>query len=324
MKKYLKLISLLAVLIMVVTTCSCMSFTSFENLTTERHEATTSYSYTELGTTTISIENITTEPYTQNLPQENTTVYVPETTLPQITEVQTTLPEITTSPVTAPETTLPAVTEPDYSSYSKSEILDTYKEALSKTRAYTGALTVNHTEAFNADIKDAHPGGALTELLASNIVKLVGSEGQQTLNFNGGKATNKDGETVPILLPQRTDFSLSEAGIKTASVKKDGNKLRIRIVLVPETVSMGEIPPHNASSVGYLDTSEMSFSIITISRVDITYSGSVIDAVIRDDGYIESVVYTINMSTYAELSGMGISGYGTLEGAQTEKWELNW
>ena len=64
--------------------------------------------------------------------------------------------------------------------------------------------------------------------------------------------------------------------------------------------------------------------IITISRVDITYSGSVIDAVISADGYVESVTYTINMSTYAELSGMGISGYGTLEGAQTEKWQLTY
>ena len=76
-------------------------------------------------------------------------------------------------------------------------------------------------------------------------------------------------------------------------------------------------------SFGYV-IADMDFKIITISRVDITYPGSVIDAVIRADGYIESVTYTINMSTYAELSGMGISGYGTLEGAQTEQWNLIW
>lgn len=327
MKTVRVIISLLTVTCVFLMS-SCMSFTTFDELTTKINETTFSYIYNEQDTTAIAIENTTA------VTAENTTAE--QTTLPLLQEettaapaVETTqpvvlVPETTEPPVIVPETTLPAVTEPDYSSYTKAEILKTYKEALEKTRSYTGALTVNHTESFDANVKDAHPGGALTELLANNIVKLVGSEGQQTLSFNGGKATNADGETVPVLLPQRTSFSLPEEGIKDASVSKEGDKLRIKMVLVPETVSMGEVPKYNSSAIGFLDTSGMDFKIITISRVDITYSGSVIDALIRSDGYIESVIYTINMSTYAELSGMGITGYGTLEGAQTEKWALQW
>lgn len=307
--------------------CSCMSYTSFDDLIGSDSVSTT-YNYTPdvnvENTTAVIVENSTAVEVTY--PQSEATTNSPavtppeQVTLPSVTNA----PENTTAPLISESTTVSSSVVPDYSSFTKAQIVDTYKEYLNKTRAYTGNLTVEQTESFNAEIKEAHPGGALTELLASNIVKLVGSEGQQTLNFSGGRATNKDGENVPILLPQRAEFSLSPDGVAEASIKSEGDKIHIRIVLVPETVAMGEIPTHNASAIGYLDTSNMDFKIITISRVDITYPGSVIDAVIGSNGYIESVTYTINMSTYAELSGMGISGYGTLEGAQTEKHVLKW
>ena len=291
---------------------SCVSYTSFDELVSKPGEGTTAYEYK----TTSYYENTTSV-----VIQENTTA---AQVIPQVTQPQMPYPQETQPQVTYPQEEVTTAPVQEEINYTKSEIIGVYSEALKKTRGYTGALTVNHSESFTADIKDAHPGGALTELLASNIVKLVGSEGQQTLSYNGGFAVNKDGETVPVLLPQRTAFSLPEAGVASAEISKEGDKTRVRLVLVPETVSMGQVPAYNAGAIGYLDTSGMDFKIITISRVDITYPGSVIDAVIRSDGYIESVTYTINMSTYAELSGMGVSGYGTLEGAQTESWKLVW
>ena len=291
---------------------SCFTYTSFDELVSKPGEGTTAYEYK----TTSYYENTTSV-----VIQENTTA---AQVIPQVTQPQMPYPQETQPQVTYPQEVVTTAPVQEEINYTKSEIIGVYSEALKKTRGYTGALTVNHSESFTADIKDAHPGGALTELLASNIVKLVGSEGQQTLSYNGGFAVNKDGETVPVLLPQRTAFSLPEAGVASAEISKEGDKTRVRLVLVPETVSMGQVPTYNAGAIGYLDTSGMDFKIITISRVDITYPGSVIDAVIRSDGYIESVTYTINMSTYAELSGMGVSGYGTLEGAQTESWKLVW
>lgn len=306
-----------------VFSTSCFSYKSFDELASMPSEETTSYFYETLAdaTTSTAVENTT------SIIVENTTAAMttqPAVTLPEQTtaavQVPSTQPQQETT--TAAEVTTAPVELPDYSSYTTQEIIDTYAQALNKTRAYTGALTVNHSESFDASIKEAHPGGALTQLLADNIVKLVGSEGQQTLVYNNGYAVNADGETIPVLLPQRSAFSLPAAGVSSATISAAGDKTNIRIVLVPETVSMGQVPQYNSTAIGYLDTSGMDFKIITISRVDITYPGSVIDAVIRNDGYIESVTYTINMSTYAELSGMGISGYGTLEGAQTEKWQL--
>ena len=312
-------------------TSSCIEYVSFDEIAGIAGE-TTAYQYVEGMNTTSSM-----------LPEITTSIVVPElTTAMVITEPSTAfvqpqqttsvaVEQVNTTNAPAVETTASVQTEAttaapaaDYSSYTKGQIIEVYSAALQKTRGYKGAVTVNHSESFTANIKEAHPGGALTELLASNIVKLVGSEGQQTLYFSNGYATNKDKETIPLLLPQRTAFSLPEQGVASAQIASSGGKTIVKIVLVPETVSMGQVPPYNASAIGYLDTSDMEFKIITISRVDISYPGSVIDAVINSDGFIESVTYTINMSTYAELSGMGISGYGTLEGAQTESWKLNW
>lgn len=248
------------------------------------------------------------------------------------TEVSDTYEELSSDSLvtenTEPPVTVPPVTDtpsvPDFSSYSKEQVLNVYEKAHTLTRSYMGNVTVHHTEEFSAEVKEATPDSSLVKTLANYIVDLVGSEGEQTLNFAGGKATNKDNEVIPILLPQRSQYSLPAEGVQSATAVPEGDLLHIRIVLVPETVTMGETPQYNSGAIGYLDTSDMSFKIITISRVDISYTGSVIDAYIRTDGYIQSVTYTINMSTYAEISGMGISGNGTLEGAQTEKWVFGW
>lgn len=309
------------IIIMSILLCSCMHYSSFDELSS----ITTTYNYTEGqqnvydSTTSYYVDPAPTQ---GGIPAEITTA----ASVQENTTASQNPPEITTAPNTAPS--IPSepssAAENNYSSYTKSQIINAYAQALNTTRSYQGNLSATVTESFDASIKEAYPGGQLTQLLADNIVKLVGSEGQQTLNFSGGKATNADGESVPVLLPQRTSFALPSEGVKDARIEKSGDKTHIVITLVPETVSMGQVPKYNSSSVGYLDTSDMDFKIITISRVDISYTGSVIDAYIRADGYIESVTYTINMSTYAELSGMGITGYGTLEGAQTEKWVLNW
>ena len=49
-----------------------------------------------------------------------------------------------------------------------------------------------------------------------------------------------------------------------------------------------------------------------------------IDAYIRDDGYIASVNYTINLNVTGSVTGLGITGSGTMEGVEYESWEILW
>ncbi len=312
---------------------SCVKYASFDELAGEHK--TTEYSYNSENTTSIVIENSTAVSENVSIqpsvPSEITTVYIPTT---QAAEV-TTEPVLTARPVdenttaeipqeentTAEENT--SDTNEDYSAYSVEEIIALYSDALNRTRDYKGTLNVSHSESFTAEVVRAEPDNALVKRLANYVVNLVGSEGSQELVFNNGSAVNSDGETIPVLLPQRTGFNLSADGVAFASAEKVNDAVRVKLRLVPETVSMGQVPTHNASAIGYLDTSDISVPVVTMHQVDITYPGSEIDAYITSDGYIKSVTYTINMSTYAVLSGMGMSGSGVLEGAQTEKWVIN-
>lgn len=246
-------------------------------------------------------------------------------------QVESAIPKVetTASPVSVPQvesTTVRQKTnaETDYSSYTKKQIIDIYAKALNKTRSYKGNLSVQHNEVINTKVIDAHPGGALAARFINYVLGLIGRGGEETLNFSGGKAVNKDKETIPLLLPQRTSFKLPESGVASASIEKSGDMLHIVLTLAAEKVSMGKAPEYNSGAIGYLDTAAMDFKLVKLNRVDINYPGSVIDAYIRSDDYISVVNYTIKMKTYAEVSGMGISGSGTLEGSQSEKWSLNW
>jgi len=303
-----KLTALILTLTICFALCSCVSI---------KQDETT----TPVETTTEQL--VTVEP-----------VYDYTTTEPDITaetgktEVYTTAPSasVTQQVITtaAPVVTQSPTTVQSYASYSKGQILEVYKAALTKTRAYTGNLSVHHKESFTGNVVEANPGGELGKQLANLIIGKLATPSEEDFSFSGGKAVNSDGETIPILLPQRTDFSLTEAGIASATISEENGSLKIHIQLVKEDVDFSGVPQYNAASIGYLDTAKLGFNKIKVTDCTISYTGSTIDAVIRPDGYIGSCSYAINLSTTGHVSYMGISGGGTITGAQTEDWVLNW
>lgn len=251
-------------------------------------------------------------PTTQLLPPESTTFFDPGATAAVIPT--TTLPSAETT------TAAPAAV----SQLSAQEVVDLYANAVNLTRGYQGTISVHHTETFTGNVVEAEPLGALTTKLANTLVGMAGKPADSTLTFVGGVGVNEDGETVPILLPKRGVFTLPAAGVRNAFMDTANGMRHVVINLVSESVDFGGIPTYNAGAIGYLDTSSMSFNIIKINSCTITYTGSVIDAYIRDDGYISSVNYTINLSVTGSVTGLGITGSGTMEGAEYESWELLW
>ena len=264
---------------------------------------------------------------------EYPSIFVPETepavTVPPGAIV--TDPVITTAPQIIEPQTQPgiAATEPqptaaNYDSYSTQQILETYAAALNLTRSYMGAINVHHKEDFSADARDVTPGGTLTTQLVNTLISKLGEPSELDYRFSGGKALNEDGETIPLLLPQKNNFTLTADGVQRATIEQVGDQVHVVIRIVPETVGFSEVPRYNSAGIGYLDTSAFDLKIVKINSCDITYTGSVIDAYIRADGYISSVVYTIGMTVNGSVSGLGVTGSGTIEGAQTEAWTLGW
>lgn len=211
----------------------------------------------------------------------------------------------------------------DPSGWSKAQIISKAKEAVNKTKAYQGNLTVTHTEGFSANVTECSAGGiirSVVDLMIGWVVKPV----DETLVYQNGSAVNSEGETVPVILPKRNGFSLSEQGVKSATIQKYGNEYIIKINLIQERVGMYDVPTHNAASIGYLDVASFDISFMEIDSADIVYKGSSIELRINADGFVTYANYKIPLHIDGSAHKGSISGSATFEGEQTEEWRLNW
>ena len=251
------------------------------------------------------------------------------TTAAPVTEAPTTDAPVTEAPVTeAPVTEAPTTQVPPADT-SKEGILKTLSDAVNKTKAFTDNITVSHTESFNivepvVKLDSAEMLGTLATRAVNFVKDLVLKPSSETYSFSGGKATTSEGETTQLLLPKDKAFALTPDAVANAELTEENGMKHVKLTLVPEeTHSLAEVPVNHANSIGYLDL-DGSFKIIQIDEIDIKYPGSVIDAMIRADGYVDSVTYTINLEAFSKAHGMGISGSATFSGSQSEIWKINW
>ena len=210
----------------------------------------------------------------------------------------------------------------DPSGWSTNQIISKAKDAVNKTKAYKGSLTVDHNESFTADVTDCSAGGivrSVVDLMIGWVVKPV----EETLVFQNGKAVNSEGETVPIILPKRNNFSLDSNGVKSASVQRVGDEYVIKITLIEESVGMYQVPKYNAGAVGYLDVANFDISFMEVDSADIVYKGSSIELRINAEGYVTYANYKIPLHIDGSAHRGSISGSATFEGEQTEEWYLN-
>ncbi len=211
----------------------------------------------------------------------------------------------------------------DPSGWTVIQIVSKAKDAVNKTKAYTGNLTVAHSEGFTADVTEC-TGGEIVKTIVNLMIGWVVKPVDETLIYQNGKAVNSEGETVPIILPKRNGFSLSENGVESATVQRVGNEYVIKINLVEESVGMYDIPTHNAASIGYLDVSSFDISFMDIDSADIVYKGSSIELRINADGYITYANYKIPLHIDGSAHKGSISGSAAFEGEQSEAWVLNY
>ena len=316
MNRSKKVLALILVVISVFSFSGCIANFGFLKYTDNIFELTTAQN---LANNIPQYEVQTTGAYVTNpqpqVPAQNTDVV---TTLPQ-TNIQP--QETTTAPSQSQETTTAAAVS-DPSSWTTAEILKFTTDAVTKTKAYTNTVTVDHAEAFDVRITEA-PGGSFVMNTADKIIASVAKPSQETLTFNGGRTTNGEGENVPLLLPKRGAFTLTADGIAAATAKKSGNDTIIHIQLVEEVGTLTDHPKYHAASVGYLDASDVDLGGITLNYLDITYTGTTIDLVVNSDGYVSSAEYKIPIHIAVEAK-IGLTVAGKCEGSQSETWKINW
>lgn len=318
MVKVKKILALMLAAISVVSFSGCIANFGFLKYTDNIFELTTANTQ---GLNNPQNDIQTTNSYVNNqqtlTPSQNTDVI---TTVPQQNNQQT---ETTTVSGQTQETTTAAPENNDPSSWTTAEILKYVTEAVTKTKAYTAQVTVDHTEAFSANVTKA-PGGAMVKNIANDIIESVVKPTDEVLTFNGGQTVNGEGETVPLLLPKRGAFTLTADGIASATAKKSGNDVSVKITLVQEVGTLTDHPKHQAASVGYLDASDVDLGPVKLNYLNITYIGTTLDLVINSNGYVNSAVYKIPIKVECEGSVMGATAQVECEGEQSEAWKINW
>lgn len=265
-------------------------------------------------------ENVGTTANNTYIGYEQTTVQIPTVTLPNNTVENTTAAENTTN-AEVPVTDNAQTVSP--SSWTTAEILAYVTNAVTKTKAYTSKVTVDHSESFTVDVTKA-PGGSLIKNTANSIIEGVVKPTDEVLTFNNGTTVNSEGETVPLLLPKRGAFTLTADGVASASAKQNGDSVVVNIKLVQEVGTLTDHPKHHAASVGYLDASDVDLGPVALNYLDITYSGTTIDLMINSDGYVTQAVYKIPISVACEGKAFGLTAQIECVGQQSENWKINW
>ena len=225
----------------------------------------------------------------------------------------------------APDTQDPsAIANADPSTWSKQEIVTYLSNAVNKTKAYNGQLTVDRTEELGITIEEIKPNLPALKSIANSLVKKFIKPVSEVVQFNGGQAQS-EGETIQILLPKDQAFSLPLEGVAQAKAAKNGNNVVIDVTLVPESSSMANPPRYNSKALGYLNVNNVDLgSTISIGTLDFDYLGSTIHIVVGPSGYVLSANYHIPIHVSASGKAMGISGAFTGTGYQTENWVLHW
>ncbi len=309
------LVAAALILSFVISACAC-------RYTSNTLEVTDPYAGTQLP----PASNTQTEPSSVQQVTDATLPTVEDTTMPIVPE-STTAPnpnESTTLPpaenTTAPEPT----TEKDPSNWTTQEIVTFLSNAVNKTKAYTGTVTVDRHERFGVTVDSIKPNLPGFQQLANSIIPKIVEPTDETLTFNGGTAVNTDGETIPLLLPKRQAFSLSPAGVKSASAKKQGNDIVINVTLIAETGTKTEKPYYTSNTAGYLNLDDFDMSVVKVETMDVGYPGTTLQITVNRNGYVTAADYNIPITLAASGSALGIPGSFTCTGYQTEAWEIHW
>ena len=259
----------------------------------------------------------------------------PQQTQPQQTQPQQTPPVIqtvpSTQPSTQPSTEAPSADVPqstqsaatDPSTWTTDQIVQNLANAVNQTKAYTGPVNVHRTETLDIAVTDV-TGGNVVKNLVNGLISDIGGPEDEMLAFNGGIAVNSEGESMPMLLPAAGNFALTPAGVASATATAEGDNVKIQLNLAQEAASMGQVPPHHSSCIGYMDISTFGITVVDITRADTTYKGTTITAVINSAGNVVSYSYDMPLSISFTGSKGPISADVAIDAHQVETWEVQW
>lgn len=257
-------------------------------------------------------------------PSVETTVALQQTPSATVTTTVPVTEEITTSaPVQVTEaasTTAPVAVD------ETEEILKVVYDSINKLKSSESSYTGHKVQNINMSLVDSSVP-AVNNII-NGVLKAFIKEEILDYDFTNGVSPDPESDgtvtangTFP---PGDLPFSLTREGVASAKKTADGANTIYTVVIVAETSTLeNPRPPHHNSGADTLDLSTVEIPIITLTRVDFEYPGAEISVTLDADGNIIGYHEHLEIKGTGEGYGLGITGYGTIEGYIDEKWDIN-
>ncbi len=282
-------------------------------------------------------ENKGNEVPTANPPVVNITTTEPTTTAPTTTQpvtVPTTQSDVSdptvtdsTAPTGGTESTAPTQNNSnDPSTYSKAQIIENMNKAVNALKAEPN-VTAHKMESIKIEVTDCTVQAAISTI--NKIIQGIAGDDEQTYTFTNGQGTDEDGNTVTpkdMIPPIKKDFLLSDAGVATATAKKDGDNTVYTVTIVTENTTADQPEPlYNAACIGYLNIMGLDLPGVTITQADMHYPGSTVEVVVNAQGKVIKLVNIMPMTGegMAKIPLLG-EGMAKFEGGLNETWDFTY
>lgn len=260
-----------------------------------------------------------------------TTTTAPTTTAPTTTAPTTTAPTTgasqSTTGTTATITDTTAATSAPAPVDETEEILKVVSDSVGLIKSDKANFKGHKVQNINMNLVDSSV--PFVNDIINGVLSAFIKEEVLDYDFTNGVSDDPEGDgTVTsnsIFPPGDCEFRLTKEGVASAKKEKDGENTVYSVVIVPEKSTLeNPRPPHHNAGADTLDLSSVEIPIITLTRVDFDYPGATIAVTLTPEGKVAGYYEHLRISGTGEGYGLGITGYGTIDGYMEEKWDIEW
>lgn len=250
------------------------------------------------------------------------------TTAPSATASATTQTPVSTTAPEEPSTEAPSTTTTAPVAVDEAaEILKVVSDSVNLLKSDKANFTGHKEQSINLELVDSSV--PYVNDIINGVIKAFVKTEKLDYDFTNGISPDPEGDgtvdgynTFP---PGDKPFELTKEGVAKATKTADGENTVYTVVIVHETSTLeNPRPPHHNAGADTLDLSSVEIPIITLTRVDFDYPGATVSVTLNPQGEIVGYYERLEISGTGEGYGLGITGYGTIEGYMEEKWDIKW
>lgn len=206
-------------------------------------------------------------------------------------------------------------TAADPTKYSKAQIVDYYNNAIKNT-AKAAKLTVTKTENISIVVDTMKPDSdTLKKIINENVLSKYAKPSTDSKSFTNGVASDKT-KAIDYLPKSR----LEAAGVKTASIVKNGSNYVVTIVTIAEkTTLQNPKAKYVEQCAAPLDLASVDLGPIKIIQADMNYPGVTIKATVSANGTLVSSSIDQPLNGTGTANVIGLKPSATVHGAWTQK-----